>query len=356
MAIGPEQQKALFRAKLTSLVRLHFSDEPVTGSTDDRFDPDADDFAIGGFAHGAHAIQGDRAVVLLDSAGADGIEGLLGHALIGVRHCATVHLVLDADAGGGVALIARRAAAVATIASQWNVVGTELHPVEVPRSSPPPPADIPVGDPLVELLHREHLDVLVEDGTVVGELLGVEVARIVIGPDGEPRLDVGVGEYDQAAFAMMNANLDPTAGLTAVCAEVRKHRAIGAEPHPINRLARERWLRAMLMNNPAAVGLDRLSPVPSLRPRAGIKDEQPAVAIGTNPEGQMIGVVCAVGLDLDLVPTAADAIITYGLDAVTLVIPARDHYPLVDEMAALLNVPVQIWEAEEPWPAPLGGS
>jgi len=149
---------------------------------------------------------------------------------------------------------------------------------------------------------------------------------------------------------MMHADLDVSDGLAKVCAEVRKYRAPGAEPHPINRLARERWLRALLLNNPAAVGLDRLSPVPSLRPRAGIKDEQPTVAIGTDPEGRLVGVVCAVGLDLDLVPTAADAVATYGLEAITLVIPPRDHYPLVDELAALLTVPAQVYEAEEPWP------
>lgn len=335
MAIGPEQKKALYRTKLLSLVRLHFSD----------FDPDSADFSSTGSLNGATCRQGDRAVALIDG---ESTAQALGHALVAVRTATSIKVLVDGDA----AVISRRAAGFTPIDGVWQVTDKEIAPV-VPAKVTVPAADIPFDDPLVELLEAAHVDVLFEDGAVVGEVLGAEVARIMVGHDGEPRLDVGVGQYDQEAFALMNAGLEREEGLAAVCAEVRRYRQLDAEPHPINRLARARWLRSLLMANPEAIGLSRLSPVPSILPRSGIKEEVPTVAIGTDDDGALVGVVCAVGLDLDLVPTAADVVWIYGVERVILVVPPRDRYALVDEMAELLDVPTQIFEATEPWPGGL---
>lgn len=321
MAESADRQP-LYRAKLTSLVRSHFSD--ATGAEAD----------VSTFPSGALARRGDQAWVLLEG---DDRRAALGAGLVAARDAASVHVLVDHDA---VALIARTAQGFDPAPTVWSIDGTDVERATagstmIPPSEVPPPGT----NALVDVLRDRDLEIVVEEGVVIGELLGLEVGRVVAAEDGSTRLDVGVGAYDQDAFAIMNADLSPEGGLDLVCAEVRRHRDRGAEPHPINRLARERWSRAELVAAPERCGLKRLAPVPSTRPRAGLKDTRAAGAVGTDADGNVVVVVCSVGVDLDLVPTAAEMITLYDPDRVILVLPERDQYPVITEMASRLRVP-----------------
>lgn len=287
------------------------------------------------------ARRGDEAWVLLEG---DDTRAALGAGLVATRDAAVLHvLVDDTDAP----LIARTALGFDPAPTVWSITGTEIAkavpaPATVPTAEVPPPGT----SPLVDILRARDLEIVVEEGVVIGELLGLEVGRVVAGDDGSTRLDVGVGAYDQDAFAIMNANLSPEGGLDLVCAEVRRHRDHAAPPHPINRLARERWSRAELVAAPERCGLKRLAPVPSSRPRAGLKDTMATGALGTDDDGNVVVVVCSVGVDLDLVPTAADMIVLYQPDRVILVLPDRDQYPVITELAARLAVPGTFYSPE----------
>jgi len=317
-------RQPLYRAKLTSLVRSHFSDAANSDTA----------VEVSSFPSGALARRGEEAWVLLEG---DDIRAALGAGLVAARDAATVHVLVDEDAAG---LIARTAQGFDPAPSVWSVSGTELQ-AAIATSAQIPLAEVPPAgtNALVDVLRGRDLEIVVEEGVVIGELLGLEVGRVVATDDGSTRLDVGVGAYDQDAFAIMNADLSPEGGLDLVCAEVRRHRNRDAEPHPINRLARERWLRAELVAEPERCGLKRLAPVPSTRPRAGLKDTMATGAVGTDTDGNVVVVVCSVGVDLDLVPTAADMIVLYSPDRVILVLPERDQYPVITEMASRLSVP-----------------
>lgn len=331
MAIEAAQQEALYRAKLTSLVRSHFSAVGADTALELSASP-----------AGAVARYGANAWVLIES---ERPEVALGTALVATAAAKEVHLLVANDPS----LLARRAQGFSDSPTIWSIVGTALAPAE-PSATVAPHAEVPaVGvEPMVDLMRSEGLEIVVEDGSVIGELLGLEVARVVES-DGATRLDVGVGAYDQEAFAVLNAGMSATEGLAAVCSEVRQYRAVGADTHSLNRLSRERWLRADLVANPSQIGLNRLAPVPASRPRSGLKELMPAGAMGTDNSGALVAVLCSVGVDLDLVPAAADMIVLYRPDRVVLVIPERDRYPVVERMAARLRVPTEIIAATEPW-------
>jgi len=321
-------RQPLYRAKLTSLVRSHFLGPDGSGNQ-----LEMADIVFSTFPSGAIARAGDEAWILLEG---DDTRGAFGAGLVAVRDVPTVHFLVDGDASQ----IALTALGFDPSPTVWSITGTDVAqaapaPATLPTSEVPPPGT----SPFVDILRARDLEIVVEQGVVIGELLGLEVGRVVASDDGATRLDVGVGAYDQDAFAIMNANLSPEGGLDLVCAEVRRHRDRSAEPHPINRLARERWLRAELVASPERCGLKRLAPVPSVRPRAGLKDTMATGALGTDADGNVVVVVCSVGVDLDLVPTAADLIVRYKPDRVILVLPERDQYPVITELASQLAVP-----------------
>ena len=157
------------------------------------------------------------------------------------------------------------------------------------------------------------LEVVVEDGIVRGEVLGLEVARIVHGtttsgtPIDEPVLEVGVGQADREMTALVHAGLPPIEQLARVRDIVLEHRRPDAERHPLNQLAPERWLRARLVRDPGRIGLSELHPAPPAVPRPNLRDPAIAVARGRDASGGDVIVACSVGVHLDLVPAAADA-------------------------------------------------
>jgi hypothetical protein len=278
----------------------------------------------------------------------------LGPALVWAdrRGAAEVHLVAAAPA---VPVVARRAWCFEPKPKVWEIAGTELQPVEAiagawgDDGAPPAPE-------LAELLIDADLEVVVEGGIVRGEILGLEVARIVhvtstAGvPLDAPLLEVGVGQADRELTGMLHGDLPPTEQLARVSEIVREIRRPGAEPHPLNQLVPERWLRARLLADPSRIGVRQLHPKPAAVPRQNLRDKGVAIATGTGLGGQPVVVACSVGIDLDVVPAAADARLLHAPEAdLLVVVPERDAHPVTLALAARLARPAEVIALPGDW-------
>jgi hypothetical protein len=265
-------------------------------------------------------------------------------ALAASRGCATLHLIVDD--GGGIA--ARRAAQLRPSPSVWRIVDRSLAPVEpAARRDDAPPTD---ASALVSMLRDAGLEVVTEHGVISGEIRGLSVATIVAGADGRSRLAVGVGRIDQEATDLLHGDLPLQETLANAIDEVRVYRHQHAKPHPVNRLARERWLRSQLIARPSVVGLADLVSIAPAEPRANLRDPVPAAALGHDAGGARVLVVCSVGIDLELIPVAADLVDRERPDRVVFALPARDHHAIQRELAAQLTVPVEFATVEGEWP------
>jgi hypothetical protein len=270
------------------------------------------------------------------------------------RHDADrVHLFVDANGAAAEDLpaVARRGSLFAPPVAVFSIDGPEASFVE-----PAPPEPIAVPAPCTAeqrlLLEQAGVEVVVENGEVVGEILGLEIAHVVIDPDGTSRLEVGVGRFDREAFALLHGELSPPEALASAIEQVGAVRRPGAEPHPINRVARERWLRSHLISNPGLVGATTLRPADATRHRAGLRDATIAVAVGERGDGTDIVVAASVGVDLEAVPDAADARLRHAPDAeLVVVIPPRDDHAVTRDLATMLARPAEVVTVDGPWPA-----
>jgi hypothetical protein len=120
--------------------------------------------------------------------------------------------------------------------------------------------------------------------------------------------------------------------------------------HPVQLLARERWLRSIVVRDPSLVGAAHLSPADMTTAAAGLKDVHPAAAVGTDPDGAAVVVVCSTGVDLALVPLAADT--REWLDPtarLVLALPAHDHHVATTTLIGLLRRPAELVDVEPGW-------
>ncbi|MEM9033544.1 MAG: hypothetical protein AAGD18_03030 [Actinomycetota bacterium] len=301
-----------------------------------------DDLETSGLAGGAVGERDGTVWYLAE----DEVDRALGPALALARQRSAdqLHLLVDGDAG----LVARLASYFADPPRVWRVEGRSLESA-VPRapSSPPPvPDDL---DEQIAVLRAAGCDVIVEHGVVTGEAMGLEVARILDDELGR-RVEVGVGAHDREAFQMLHGDRPTVEALADVVGTVRAHRSHGAEPHPLNRLRAERWLRALVMAAPDSVGADHLDPLPPPEPQTDLRARTPAAAIGVDPGGRPLVAVCSVGIDVDLVPQAADARALVGDDAeLVVVVPARDAHPLTGDLVGRLTSPARIVALPGDW-------
>ena len=298
----------------------------------------------------AVATDGQHGVVLPGERGRRGLA--IGPALAWAAKAGVpgaLHVLVDADNGhddaGAAGVAARHATYFRDPPAVWRVVGAELEPVDpapFPAPLEPAAADLLAVAPLREA----GAEVVVEHGVVGAELDGLEVGRVV-----DSRLELGVGKHDRAAAAMMETIRDPGDLLVGIVGTVRRHRQSGARPHLLNRLARERWLRSALVAEPALVDAAELRPVEPPIARTDLVEPMPAVAVGRRRDGTPLVVACSVGVDLNLVPLAADvrARDLPGGELV-LVTPVRDQYSSTRAVAARLLRPAELVAQEGPWP------
>jgi hypothetical protein len=255
-------------------------------------------------------------------------------------------------------VVARRALELAVPPTVWEVRGRTLSPAE-PAGAPqpaaipdavvyPPPATRRGGqdEDHIELLHAYGAEPVVEHGVLRGVVLGLEVARVT-----EGRLEVGVGRHDRRARVELGGDLDPGAALRDAVAVVVARRRLGAAPHPANTLARSRWLRAVVCGRPDLAGAAALTPADPPLPLVEIMDNGAVPCQGTDRMGGPLVVVCSTGLDLDLVPTAADCRRILCPDAaLRIVVPEGDDYPVTRFLSSTLRRPADVCTVPRSWP------
>ena len=182
-----------------------------------------------------------------------------------------------------------------------------------------------------------------EHGVLTGEVRGLEVCRVVDdAATGATRLEVGVGEHDREAFQMLHGDVPAVESLARVVDSVAQHRTPDAPPHPLKALGAERFIRWRIEQRPELVEATMVAAAPPPVPRANLKDPVPCVAVGIGPSGEQIVVVCSSGVDLDLIPYAADARLAVrgpgvGGGRLVVALPSRDRIGLVDEIADRLR-------------------
>ncbi len=279
----------------------------------------------------------------------DGEPSRLGPALISMTSKGISSLeVLVEGSPSAVGVVSRRAAAFKDV-TVWHVQGRIVGP-----ASPAPTLldDSGAQDAAIcSELESHGLEVIYEHGVLRGEVLGLEVARTVGG-----RLEVGVGRYDRSARLEMHPDEDLNSALAQAAQAVRSLRRPGAPPHPANTLARSRWLRALVCAHPASVGLSSLSPVAPPLPWFDLSEVSSSPATGVADSGREVVAVFSVGVDPDLVPTAADCFAHYGGPSADLwiVLPQRDDLPVMRKLASRLLIKPVIHLVPTDWET-LGG-
>ena len=172
--------------------------------------------------------------------------------------------------------------------------------------------------------------------------MGLEVCRAVVDSyTGDPRLEVGVGIHDRESFTVLHGDRPTAEALADVVRVVASHRSPGASPHPLNRLGAERLLRANVIANPSLIGAADLAPADPPIGRPNIKDPIPCVATGADASGQPVTAVFSSGIDLSLVPFAADARALHG-GRLIIVLHERDAHAATRELINELAEPADL--------------
>lgn len=332
---APERRPELLAALLRSLSRSHVG-ESVAPSP---------------FPGGAALVDGSTGWVLPG----ERARASIGPALAWARQARVdaLHVVVEGAEAAGT--LARQAAAFASVPVVWRVDGAELVPaVPAPLPAPAPPPSAP---DLEAQMVEAGLELVAGDGVLLGEVLGLEVARILSDEGGEPVMEVGIGRFDREVGAMVHEHLSPEERLARVVAVVTGERRPGAPPHPLNQLVPERWLRSALVAEPALVGAATLRAVPSVRERENLLAVGRATAFGHGPSGDPVVVVCSTGVDLDLVPGAADDRDLRAPGArLVLALPARDALPVTRTLAERLALPAEVVSIDGDWRIPWSSS
>lgn len=289
----------------------------------------------GEFGIGAAVLAGDEAWVLLD----EEPSAALGAAVAWAIRRSASSLRVVAESGTGT--LARRAGAFALPIEVAHVEGrTLLAAIAEPLTTPAGVA--PEHEALRPLIVAGGAQPVVEHGVLTGEVEGLEVCRAVTDPvSGAARLEVGVGAHDREAFQLLHGDVptvDALAGVVAVVADARRP---GAAGHPLNRLARSRTLRTLLIREPQRIGATAVTPVEPPVARANVRDDVPCVAVATI-DGKATTVVCSAGVDLDAVPYATDARLVTGADDCVVVVATGCDLGIQYELAAALVHPMRL--------------
>jgi hypothetical protein len=268
----------------------------------------------------------------------------LGQAVVWANRngCSELNVVLD-DNAAEMAFVAEGYRAPHP--RVWEASGRSLLPASPNRPVIPEP---PACAELSMMMSDAGLDVVADHGVWIGEINGLELARVGE-RDGKCTIEIGVGAYDQFAASALHHG-DPVAKLSQVIDMVRPHRIADAQPHPMGRLVRSRWLRAQAIRSPGLVELDELAPIPLLRERPGLMETQPAAAIGLRGDARVL-VIFTVGSDVGVSETAAALSRFHEPDEVIVVLPERDRHPVIVASVELVAAAASVITLEGEWAA-----
>lgn len=260
----------------------------------------------------------------------------------GVDH---LHLVAESPHAGA---LARRTADVGGLhVDVLEINGAELVPAEASELMSPPELHRSAWE-LASIITEAGARAVDDHGRIVAEVAGLEVARIAQSVDQPVEIEVGVGEADRELHGLVHTAMDRDAAVRRAVATVAAERRKGSM-HPLSRMARERWLRSLLLDEPALIDATELEPVPPLRPRSTVLGNVPVAAVGTRPDGSTMIVVCSTGIDLDVVPEAADYRRRHDPDAdLVIVVPVRDRHPTTESLVAV-TPRTELRTVDPPW-------
>ena len=195
-----------------------------------------------------------------------------------------------------------------------------------------------------DFIRSSGAEITREHGVLAGEVCGLEVCRVVHETADsqvvESRLEIGVGTHDRETFQLLHGRTATIESLRKVVDEVASKRVVGANPHPLNQLGRERLLRHLICASPDLVNAASLETVSPPMPRANLKDKIPCCAKGVRSDGRVVVVIFSIGVDTDVISFGADA--RHAIDAqadLIFVSPQRDIIPAITQLADLLHDP-----------------
>ena len=273
-------------------------------------------------------------------------ERSLGPALMwALRKNATSLKLLSSERAGELARIATHFDFAIDV---FEVDAAGVAHVAAPKSAEK--IEVSVADEMfAEFIKSAGAEVVREHGVISGEVCGLEVCRVVratsageIDGASESELEIGVGAHDRETFKLLHGRTATTESLRKVIAEVAARRAVGAQVHPLNQLARERMLRHYVCLSPQLVGAKSLQPAQPPIARTNLKDVVPCCAVGVSLTGEKMIVIFNVGVDPDVVSFGADARgqINAAADLV-FAMPTRDIVPAVEQIAQMLRRPAR---------------
>ncbi len=151
---------------------------------------------------------------------------------------------------------------------------------------------------------------------------------------------------------MANPDADPVAALQALAERVRLERTADAPSGLMTSLSRERWLRSIVCAHPDLVGASELTAVQPPLPRDDLRSKAIAPALGVRSDGGGVVVACSVGVDPDLVPSAADVRALHAPDAeLSSSCPKATTWSSTHRLAEALNRPARVVTVLSNWAA-----
>ncbi len=318
---------SLFSTVVRALASAHF----------DVFEPTAQ-----GFPSGAYVVDGDHLVVYRH----DDAALVLGPALLiaGKQRCTQVSILVGSSDASGAGLCARQTTQLSTDVSVFVVDGKDISPA-VPTPDPGALACEADSEAFRREVASHGLETVVEAGLVRGELLGLEVARFEHGA-----IQVGVGRFDREAGAMIRGTGATDDALGDAIALVRPLRQAGALSHPLNRLARERWLRSVAMQDPSLLHLASIESVETVAERVNLLDPFVAGALGLDADGASVVVGFAAGVDTTAISHVADLVARHNPQRVVVAMPSDDLLASLTAVFDHLRVPTSVIGMAAPWP------
>ena len=300
------------------------------------------DVEVSEFGHAVGLVVDDVAWVLVTGRHERSLEPALMWSL---RNNATSLKLLSSERAGELARIATH--------FDFAIEVFEVDAAGVARAAVPKSAEkieVSVADEMfADFIKSSGAEVVREHGVISGEVCGLEVCRVVRATDsgdldgaGESELEIGVGAHDRETFKLLHGRTATIESLRKVIAEVAARRAVGAQVHPLNQLARERMLRHYVCQSPQLVGAKSLQVAQPPIARANLKDVVPCSAVGVSLTGEKMVVIFNIGVDPDVVSFGADARgqINGAADLV-FAMPTRDIVPAVERVAQMLRRPAR---------------